>query len=302
VIGSFLGLRPSGLAAGNGIAGVSLAASSGTVEIGGVELADRNVLSANGAFGIVVGTGVSASVDGNLVEPTLRGTLDRGNAASGIFVNTQGAVPVLIGERAGNLVRFNREGIRVGGATTTKAQFPRNDVYDNNDLGIDLVANRLEPGRCYRHDGDDADTGANNLQNFPVLTEATQLGALMRLAGSLDVPLGFPTSGYRLAFYASASCDSPAANGEGALYLGSVSRPLTNGAQAFTRRSASRPAPIGSKITSTATFQRQHLGVLGLHHAHGRQHRVRQRLRGAVAGRADMQCTSACACDAHPHP
>lgn len=253
--GNFLGLSPSGAAAGNSLSGVVLEDTSGRV--GGLPNADRNVISSNTANGVVIGANAaSINVDGNFIGTGLTTTTDRGNGFSGVSVGTLGANAISVGSNAPNTIRNNREGVRVGSsmsANTTKAEFFANDISANDNLGIDLAAAASSnPDGVTPNDADDADAGPNNLQNFPVLSAALQLGGTMRFVGALDVPAGIPTQPHVLAFYANTACDA-SGFGEGELYLGTVSLVIPNASESFTVELANA-APIGSRVTATATL------------------------------------------------
>ena len=64
------------------------------------------------------------------------------------------------------------------------------------------------------NDAGDADSGPNELQNFPVLTAATPTSAQGTLNGAAN-----PT--FRIEFFASAAAD-PSGYGEGATFLGAA--------------------------------------------------------------------------------
>ena len=49
-----------------------------------------------------------------------------------------------------------------------------NQIYANGQLGIDLVGGTENAAGITANDTDDPDTGANNRQNFPVLTVSDQ--------------------------------------------------------------------------------------------------------------------------------
>lgn len=152
---------------------------------------------------------------------------------------------------APNVLRFNREGIRVL-VDASNTTFFANDYSDNDNLGIDLCASSTCPDGITANDVDDADSGGNNLQNAPVLTTARLVGGSIIVDVSLDVPAGFATQRDFLALYASATCDV-LARGEGAAYLGSVGKSITNATEAFSI-SLVGSAPLGSQITATASF------------------------------------------------
>ena len=70
-----------------------------------------------------------------------------------------------------------------------------NSIYGNGGIGIDLdgtgvTANDAAP---------DSDTGANNLQNFPVLTSASYSAGNITIVGSLT---SANSRAYRIEFFA----------------------------------------------------------------------------------------------------
>ncbi|MEO8460428.1 MAG: hypothetical protein ABI451_07860 [Dokdonella sp.] len=254
--GNFIGLAADGTTgAGNILNGVLVSKGSST-RIGGATPAARNVISATlgGAVGAVVlvnSATTDTTIDGNFIGTDRTGNLDRGNLTSGIVIGP--IIPdAAIGAKLPNRIAFNTEGIRVFNTASGVAVFA-NDIGPNDNLGIDLCALSSPcPDGVTANDLNDTDTGGNNLQNFPVLAAAEQIGASMHISGILDVPVAVPTQPYTLAFYASAACDS-SGNGEGSLYLGSVLRNFTNATQSFNVDLVAS-APVGSAITSTATF------------------------------------------------
>ena len=87
-----------------------------------------------------------------------------------------------------------------------------NRIYLNSELGIDIGPQGVTP-----NDPGDLDTGANNLQNYPVLTGMD--ASTHTIQGSLDSQPGVAGPAvYEIDFYASAICD-PSGYGEGERYL-----------------------------------------------------------------------------------
>ena len=68
-----------------------------------------------------------------------------------------------------------------------------NSIFANGGLAIDLDARGATA-----NDAGDGDTGANNLQNYPVLTSVQELLTSYLMTGSLD---SNPSTTYRLDFY-----------------------------------------------------------------------------------------------------
>jgi len=100
------------------------------------------------------------------------------------------------------------------------------------------------------NDTGDADTGANNLQNFPVLATArTDGSSQLILTGALN---SNASSYYRIEFFANTSKDSTG-YGEGQRYLGyaNVATDVSGNATISTTLSAS--VAVGEFISATAT-------------------------------------------------
>lgn len=116
-----------------------------------------------------------------------------------------------------------------------------NSIFSNGTLGIDLGTTGVTP-----NDARDADSGANNLQNFPVLTSVTSAGSIQ---GTLD---STASTTFTVEFFASSECD-PSGSGEGQRYLGAAV--VTTDASGHASFTASLGAlPAGAPVaTATAT-------------------------------------------------
>ena len=111
------------------------------------------------------------------------------------------------------------------------------------------TGHRSGPPGITPNDTGDADSGPNNLQNFPLLTTVSRDGASTIVEGTLN---STPNTTFRLEFFANTACD-PSGNGEGASYLGSQDVAThANGNASF---SATLPAGIsgGTPVSATAT-------------------------------------------------
>src|SRR5262249_6271289 len=148
----------------------------------------------------------------------------------------------------GNVIAFNNAaGVAIhsfSGFNNTGNRILGNSIFSNGALGIDLGNDGVTP-----NDTGDPDTGANTLQNYPVLTSATVGAGLVTVGGTLN---SVASNQFRLEFFASPACD-PSGNGEGALYLGSL-LVLTDGSGnvSFQTTLPSSVAP-GARVTATAT-------------------------------------------------
>jgi len=247
--GNFIGTDESGSSAlGNALGGVRLGDAPGNT-VGGLWPDASNVISGNGGPGIdIVGAGAAGNVvQGNLIGPTADGLSLLGNAEQGVLITSAG--PNIIGGAApgsGNVIAGNAgAGVAVVAAplpSVSKAVLG-NSIYANGGLGIDL-----EDDGITLNDPADPDTGANQHQNYPVLTSA--------VAGSGTVVDGWlnssPHSGFRIEFFASDSCD-PSGYGEGAQLLGSAVVTTDGDGNAAIHASLPVAAAAGQVVTATAT-------------------------------------------------
>jgi len=247
VQGNFIGTDVTGtLALPNGGAGgspaVSVSNSPGTV-IGGDDADDglldgivraRNVISGNAAtgfFGVGAVTffdSLGSRVQGNFIGTDVTGAAPLGNGEAGIGI--RGSVGTMIGgttSGAGNVIAFNGSNgvvhVLTGGGNTGHAILG-NSIFSNGGLGIDL-GNLMG---VTPNDPGDADTGPNNLQNFPVLNGATSTTTATTIRGTLNSkPFGI----YLLQFFASDNAD-PSGHGEGQTFLGQTTVTTDNNGDA----------------------------------------------------------------------
>ena len=134
--------------------------------------------AANGA-----GDASGNMIQGNFIGTQSNGLTPLGNARIGVTF-AHGAHDNLVGGTvagAGNVVAFN--GLQGVFASSAELGFPDtransilgNSIFSNGALAIDLVGDGVTP-----NDAADADTGANDLQNFPVITSVTVCSTWMR--------------------------------------------------------------------------------------------------------------------------
>jgi hypothetical protein len=257
VQGNFIGTDASGrLARGNRGAAITIRnpTSVGNV-IGGVTPGARNVISAStgtgaGDHGIIITNCTGNVVQGNQIGTDVTGTNSLGNGASGVLLgaalsNVIGGV--LPGE--GNVIAFNGSaGVQLVSGTNALVG---NSIFANSRLGIDLGATNVTA-----NDVGDPDGGANNLQNFPVISAATNFGGALLVIGTLNSK---PNSGYRLEFFSSPVCDS-SGYGEGKNFLGAASVTTDPGGNASFEVQMPVVAPADAVVTATATA----IGVLDM--------------------------------------
>jgi len=123
----------------------------------------------------------------------------------------------------------------------------KNSIYSNGDLGIDLGADGVTP-----NDNQDPDTGANNLQNRPILSSAVSSGGSTTIQGSLN---SIPDQDFIIDFYSNVTPD--ATNyGEGEDWIGAttIHTNSSTGSISFNVTLPSVTVPGGYYITATATY------------------------------------------------
>ena len=253
VQGNYMGTTVSGLAAlGNTDGGASFWGSGTGNVLGGGAAGAGNVISAN-ATGVLVGSGsTGATIQGNYIGVGADGVTLLGN--SGIGVDIQGSsTNTLVGsdnngtndvaER--NIIAGNNVGIGVSGAATTGNALLSNSIYGNTNLGIDLGANAVTP-----NDAGDGDTGANNLQNFPVLTSARTNGSnQLILVGTLNTTANMQ---FRIEFFANTAQDGTG-YGEGQRYLGFVNVTTDGSGNATISTTLTATVAVSEFVSATAT-------------------------------------------------
>jgi hypothetical protein len=228
-----------------GMEGVAIGASHNTIAdnvISGYEqgvnilrwsgedpLLENNVIEGNkigtnadGTSPIPNGSGVRINTG---VNTTVRGNLITGNAFSGVVVEN-------------DLPHNSEEDLAVGNRIT------QNAIYDNGELGINLVRLPADPGWVTPNDPGDIDTGPNNLMNFPVLTSARATPGKLIVQGSIDTQNPRQVT---LEFFANSAAD-PTGYGEGEIFLGTAT-PNTKGKFTATLP----PVSPGMLISATAT-------------------------------------------------
>ncbi len=111
VTGNLIGTSPSGTAAlGNAADGILITSGAVSNVIGGTTAATRNVISANGTYGVHIMDASNGNVvEGNLIGTNASGTAALGNADSGVRISN-GALENVIGGTvagAGNVLSGN---------------------------------------------------------------------------------------------------------------------------------------------------------------------------------------------------
>ncbi len=248
IVGNFIGTDVSGtVAVRNDWAGIGVKADN--VLIGGTTVADRNLISGNVSgigrgYGVeVYSSAIGTIIRGNYIGTTVTGTGALGNTGSGIelYSSATGAVIGGTGIDEGNVIAFNGgDGIFIQSGTTSSIL--GNNIYSNTGLGIDLGANGVTA-----NDSGDGDSGANNLQNFPVLLSVVTNGTQVTLNGTLNSE---SNKTYRIEFFANTANDN-----EGQRYLGfvNVTTPVSSPNTVTFNTTLTASVVAGEYVTATAT-------------------------------------------------
>jgi len=254
VAGNFIGTDATGTKdLGNG-RGVELDAGSHN-RFGGVAPASRNVIAGNGNVGVWIsirelGPGAIAvasenRVLGNYIGTRRNGSTPLGNDDHGVLI--QGSNNDVGGESAAaaNVIAHNGgDGVSLGYLFGV----------DNAILGNSIYANASGPGSDDRgirlhgvvlNDAGDGDTGPNNGQNYPVLTDATSGLFGTSVTGALNSE---PLRTYTVQFFA-----NDASKREGERFLGEQKVSTDSGGTAAVSFGAATSVPVDDYVTATAT-------------------------------------------------
>jgi hypothetical protein len=220
VLGNFIGPDVTGTnALGDGGFGIGIWSGASGNFIGGTSAGAGNLISGNPGFsyGIAMG-GVSGNVvQGNLIGTDLTGTnaLVNGFANVALWGGSTGNGVGGTGAGAGNVIAFSAGyGVVVYDSGTTNNSIRGNSIFSNNYLSLDLIGDGVTP-----NDSGDADTGPNDLQNFPIITNAFGYAASTIVSGTLN---SLANSTFFIDVYRNPSAD-PSGYGQGQFYVGTAS-------------------------------------------------------------------------------
>jgi CSLREA domain-containing protein len=265
--GNFIGTNAAGTAAlPNGFAGINVAGGVGNT-IGGAAAGSDNVISGNGAAGVLLthpGEGSSATenvITGNKIGTNAAGTVAVPNTGPGVYA-FNGGRNVIGRPSEGNLIANNGgEGVLVSGVDGAFGptlfendgnSIRGNSIFSNGRLGIDLNPNvdtPLTPGDgVTANDAGDGDNGSNQLQNFPLVNAALPTASTF-IRGYLNSQ---PNVTLTIDLYRSATCDA-SGNGEGGKWLGSTTATTNVNGDALWNITVAETVPLGEFVTGTAT-------------------------------------------------
>ncbi|MBN2148264.1 MAG: hypothetical protein JW726_12805, partial [Anaerolineales bacterium] len=242
VAGNYIGLNAAGDAEiPNGVNGISLDSGGniiGTNGDGQGDVAERNVISGNTTVGIAIHN----TADANVVAGNYIGLNAAGDAAFdydqqwiGIEIASAGNIIGTDGDGQGDAQEANviagniQSGVHLSGSAADQNRIAGNTIgwnatrqipipnwqagvaLDGNMTGNTITRNHISdaPGIDLGDDGPtpndagDVDTGANDLQNYPLLNSAALLGNQLIVTGTLDT---LPSRAYTLEFFGNYNC------------------------------------------------------------------------------------------------
>ncbi|HEY0459298.1 MAG TPA: FG-GAP-like repeat-containing protein [Pyrinomonadaceae bacterium] len=221
LVNNFIGTNSAGNAViGNSQSGVALSEGAQNNQIGGI--GQGNVICGN-YFGIAL---YDSNTSGNVIRGNAIGTdlpvnSNLGNVADGIAMgaNTHDNVIGGAGSGEGNIIAFNAHtGIFMDNGFNNSLR--GNRIFLNaGGLGIDLGTNGVT-----LNDFNDTDTGANNFQNYPLISSGSSGGGSTSFTGTIN---STANTVLKLDFFVSPDRD-PSGYGEGSTYLGSTTVTTNN--------------------------------------------------------------------------
>jgi hypothetical protein len=249
VQGNFIGTDVTGtLARPNQQQGVHLV--NGAATIGGAAPGAGNLISSNLGGGIYVSDSI-ATIQANFIGTKADGVtaLLNGDPAVNISQSSAATQVVLGGTAAGagNRILFGefQAGVVVRGATA-RATIRGNSIAMAGTRGFPISISSTYPNP---NDACDSDTGANRLQNYPVITSAALGGGSVAISGTLN---SAASTTFDVDFFSSPVCNTPPGYGPGRTYLGST-QVTTNGSCDGTFGVALPASGAETTITATAT-------------------------------------------------
>src|SRR4028118_1071894 len=209
---NYIGIDVSGTTAvGNTLSGITIQSYTQN-NSPNVNVITDNIISGNGVAGIFVARAAAdTKITANIIGTDFTRTIPLGNDGDGILILDQDSNNNVIGGIAAgdrNIIAYNKgSGIEIK-ASSGSYTIQGNNIFNNQRLGIDLIGNT---GVTSNEIGD-ADTGSNNLQNYPVLTSVSG----NTVSGILN---STPNANFRVEFFANSSYDQAGA-GQGETFIG----------------------------------------------------------------------------------
>lgn len=196
--------------------------------------ATQNTIGPNNVIGFnsnaVTILGKTNTIESNFIGTTTGGQNIK-NTGTGILLSGDADNNAI----SDNTIRFNSgDGILLeatgiaANTFATNCPIRRNICSGNAGLGINLKPIGEAPSTVTLNDTNDPDSGPNNLQNFPVITNLTSDGSNTTVVGILNADVSV-SGNYLIDVFRSTSADG-SGHGEGGVFLGTTATPLLGGA------------------------------------------------------------------------
>ena len=224
--GNWIGINATGTAIlSNGSDGISITGGADNTLIGGSGANEGNWIVSSSGDGIEIdGASTGTIIYGNRIGTDAMGNLNWGTWHAGITITGGASNTTVGGTGAGqaNVIAFsgqggiNPYGVTVETSSSTGNTIVGNSIYGQTGIAIDLGFDGIT-----RNDTLDADTGANNLQNSPVIssTNVSDTGTTVTVSGSINTVASL--TGVVIHFYATPTGDNYARR-DARKYLGST--------------------------------------------------------------------------------
>ena len=249
VAGNFIGTTANGKGVGSlQPHGVSLDDSDGNT-IGGPTAAGRNLLSGTGSAVQIF------SSDGNTVQQNLMGTDKSGKSylGNGAGVDLPSGSNNLIRR---NTIAFGSFGVFISGFDSLGNSILNNSIFNNEELGIWLASDSLDPRATYdsAFGEDDSDLGPNNYQNYAYVEQAHTTDGVTTVSGWIEsgweAEADEASDSYTVQLFA-----NPPGTSEGKQLVASFTLVDDGTEMEPYEVQLSKTVPLGQKITATATDQ-----------------------------------------------
>lgn len=199
---------------GNGYEGISIECANNCTN---TQVLDNIIGGSYDGIRVTDGSGNTnnnnVNIKRNYIGTNKAQNIDLGNRVAGIRIDGNMGNVLIGGTNTAdkNVIANNKVGIY--SVATNHNTFLGNTIYNNDDLGI--AFNYYNSNDSTENDPGDIDTGANDLLNFPIITQAAESMGNTTIGYSLDVPAG----DYRIEFFSNSSAD-PSGYGEGQTFIG----------------------------------------------------------------------------------
>lgn len=204
-----------------------------------------NEIVNNRGNGVNLASSSATVVENNWIGTDAPAMRPLGNALAGITITGSTNRVGGLGAGQANTIQFNGgAGVEVASGSAVQNEISGNSIYDNGGLALDLA-----PPGINTNDVLDADTGANGLQNYPVLAGASIAYSALAVQGSLNSKAG---AAYRLEFFATPAWDATDTP-EGKYFLGSANVTTDDSGNVVFTAAVNATPDTNYFVTATAT-------------------------------------------------